>query len=95
MLGLLDECKDQLLRLAGGSTPTSQLATRAAELAGGYWQEFDPQQRQQFQQWLDGLYADAQRLVAIGPAMNVKLRQAEVAMGALEAIKQKAPPARG
>ena len=87
----LDECRDQLLRLVASSMPLEQLAERAGQIAAGYWERLDLKQRQQFRQWLEGLHADAQRLVALGPAMDEKVRQAEVAMGAMEAVKKGSP----
>jgi hypothetical protein len=92
MLTQLEECKDQLLRLAEGSTATNQLAKRAGQLTAGYWGMMDSQQWQQLELWLDALHVDSQRLVTPGSAMKEKLRQAEVAMGAMEAIEGLALP---
>jgi hypothetical protein len=35
----LEECKDQLLRLARSQVPTSKLAARAGLIALGFWTE--------------------------------------------------------
>jgi hypothetical protein len=91
----LADIEGQFLRLAARPTSTDTLAKRAGELAAGYWEQMDPLQQAHLQDWLDALRADLHRVVRPSSAKNERLRQAEVAKGAMEAIEGKAPPGRG
>jgi hypothetical protein len=91
---MIKDCKDQLSRLMGSSVSTSKLAARASAIVGRYWPELTGKQRIQLQHWLDAQYAESQKLVATS-RLNERVRKAEMATGAIEAIKKKAPPERG
>ena len=88
----LEECEDQLSQLAAGSTATDQLAARAAQLATRYWELLNPQQRELLRQWLHDMHTESRRTIRSPLAMKERHRRAEVAMGAIEAIKKIAPP---
>jgi hypothetical protein len=91
----LEECKDQLSRLATGSTATDQLAARAAQLVTKYWESLNPQERERLRQWLHDVHTESRRTVRSPLVMKERLRRAEVAMSAIEAIRKIAPPERG
>ena len=90
----LEECKDQLLRLARSQVPTSKLAARAGLIALGFWAELRGRKRSELRHWLDVQHADAQQLIATS-RLNAGVRKAEVMMGAMDAIKKIAPPEQG
>ena len=90
----LEECKDQLLRLARSQVPTSKLAARAGLIALGFWAELRGRKRSELRHWLDVQHADAQQLIATS-RLNAGVRKAEVMMGATDAIKKIAPPEQG
>ena len=76
----LEECKDQLLRLARSQVPTSKLAARAGLIALGFWAELRGRKRSELRHWLDVQLADAQQLIATS-RLNAGVRKAEVMMG--------------
>jgi hypothetical protein len=94
-VNMLEEWEDQLSRLAAGSTATDQLAARATQLATRYWELLNPQQRERLRQWLHDMHTESRRTVRSPLVMKERLRRAEVAMSAIEAIKKIASPERG
>jgi hypothetical protein len=90
----LDECKDQLFRLADGPTADNQLAARGGEIAADYWIMLNGEERASLRKWLKSVRDELGRITA-RQGMKRILRRAEVAKGALAAIERKAPRKRG
>jgi hypothetical protein len=89
----LREAKEQLARLAIGDVPTKQIAKRAAQMVRWYWGELSAGERLELRHWLKAVHAHSAR-IAERAVMNEKIRQAEMAIGALEALtnlESKAP----
>jgi hypothetical protein len=64
-------------------------------LATRYWELLNPQQRERLRQWLHDMHTESRRTVRSPLVMKERLRRAEVAMSAIEAIKKIASPERG
>jgi hypothetical protein len=82
---MLREAKEQLARLTMGPTPTKQIAKRAAQMVRGYWSGLSTKERYELRKWLDVVHADSGRIAATA-VMKEKIRQAEMAIGALGAL---------
>jgi hypothetical protein len=89
-----EDCTEHLILLASGPTPTDRLAARAHVLASDYWELLETDQRERLRVWLDAVHKESLRPV-FGNARTEKLRLTKVALGAMEALKRKAPPERG